>query len=852
MKTLLTVLLIAITTVVSSAQTQPDLVDFIQLDPQSCCYEVNLQNTHIPESKLKYLRLRILTPGVRFQPGAGGPWPTTVETDTLVVFGDGIIELDPRQELRGYNVCFEFDPGQARSFRLEWQTALTAPVTTEIVTLDCNIQQKACDSVDVASVTVPGQPDGSCAYEFGLYNVHDPAGELNGFRLILQTPGAEFVGSATGPWDVREQTVNSVMFGTDIDPLGPGIDLQEFRVFIRPPQGNPGNVVVRWVTSYNGQIMCEEDIMMQCTPIFQPRGDTLLLKKLQDCSYDVGIINKHTPKSTLNGLRLSILTQGARFSSVSAASGWRIASQTSLNVQFSPTTGTLASGDSIKGFLASFAPSSSGLVRFSWTTTSAGVVKTTDTMSVQCTPPPPVVCDSLVVVGLPTECGFDFGFVNQHEPASAVNEFHINLQTGGATISDAVAPANWTILSRTATSIVFKDTVGTVAAGAGQSGFLLTLTRGGVGNSIVFEYCTALDGAVNCCEFSSVECAPMQQRCDSLAYAPTPDYCSYAFSLTNLAVPATDIDAWRMRLDDANAILWAAEAPAGWTLDTLDDQHLRFVKTGGALAPGETAEGFLLSFVPSGSSGIIPFTWSTERNGQDRCSDTASVACEVKIVQCDVIDVTTSTERPCCFDFTVENTHLPRGTINGFNVQILTPGVTLFTSTINDPENWTHISNSTRVGWRRTDGAILPGETLEGFSVCYDNSAINNADFQVVTQTVENGLIICEDTLTIKCDRTLSIELLPGSRPGSFRLHQNFPNPFNPTTTIMFDLPRRSDVTLSLYDTRGKLVMDLGSGEYEAGSWQITLDATTLPSGTYHYQLRTEGFSETRTLILLK
>jgi hypothetical protein len=853
MKRIVTTLLLVLSAFTVNAQQKSDIMDFRPMDPESCCYELAVENSHTPESPLNYIRLRILTPGVTFQPGAGGPWPTSFESDTMVVFGDGGIQMLPRESLEGFNACFQFSPGLPRTFRVEWRVSYNNTVTTiDTVDLNCVIQQRSCDTVSVVSVSIPGQPEGSCAYEFTLKNIHEPMGDLNGFRLVLQTPGASMTGTATGPWDVLEQNANSVSFGTNANILNPGADLGGFRIFVLTPQGNPGNVIIRWISSHNGQILCENDVIVNCVPKFNPRGDTLLMRKLQDCSYDMGIINKHVPRSSLNNLRLSVITPGASITSVSAAPGWTIASQTGLNVQFSKSGTVLATGDSSKGFIVTFKASSSGLVRFAWATYNGANVATRDTVQVQCVPPAPVVCDSLIITPQAAACTYDFGFVNSHQPASAVNEFHLRLQNPGATISDVVAPANWVIQSRTSTEIVFEDTSGVITAGQQQTGFVLTLTPADAGDQIVIEHCTALDGSVHCCEFATVQCAPVQERCDSLSISSSTDYCSYVFSISNLRVPNEDFDAWRLSLDDSAAVLWSAEAPAGWTLDTLDEQMLRFVKNSGVVATGETADGFVLNFVPSAASRQIPFTWCTELAGQDRCCDTASVACEAQIVQCDVIDVVTSTESPCCFDFSVQNVHLPRGLINGFNVQIITPGVTLFTGLITSPDGWTYISNSTRVGWRRTDGAILPGETLDGFAVCYDNSGINNADFQIVTQTVENGLIICQDTLTIKCDRTLSIELLSASQPGSFRLHQNFPNPFNPVTTIQFDLPQRSEVTLSLFDAQGRLVMDLGSGQFEAGSWQITFDASALNSGTYFYQLRTPEFSETKSLILLK
>lgn len=835
------------------AQNKNDVLVFRALEPESCCFEVSIENSHTPPSSINSIQFRILTPGAKFHPGAGGAWPTKSESDSLVIFGDGNIELRMGDMIDGFNFCVHFLPGQPRQFKLEWITKYNTTVTSiDTVDLECIIIQRQCDSVTVSSITIPDQPDGSCCYEFSLKNVHEPPSELNGFRLLLMTPGANIVGEPSGPWQVAEVTGNSVTYTAPGDVLPTGEEMKGFRICVATEHGDPGNIVIRWISLNFGQILCEEDIVVNCVPKFRPRGDTLLLRTRQDCSYDLGFINTHQPKSTINSLRLSVLTSGAGIASITPPTGWTIANQTTLNVVLTKSGTPVATGDSAKGFLVTFKPSSNGRVRFSWTTYNGSTLATRDTVQVQCTPPPPVVCDSVVVVPQAASCSYDFGFVNKHLPASDVNEFALRLQNPGATIADAIPPENWVIHTRSATEIVFKDTAGVIPSGAGQSGFILDLTPADAGDVIGVEYSTGRDGNTNCSEIVLVVCSPAQERCDSLAVTPSLDYCSYSFDLTNLRIPEAPLDAWRLELSDPAAILFAATAPTGWTVDTLDERMVRFMRDDGTLLTGETATGFQVRFVPSSTSSQIPFTWSTELAGQDRCADTASVACEPKIIQCDVIDVVTSVERPCCFEFRVTNTHLPRGIINGFNVQIITPGVTLFTSTIEDPDGWTNIRNSTRVGWRRSDGAISWGETLPGFAVCYDNSAIGNADFQVLTQTVENGLIICEDTVTIKCDRTLQITALPGGIPSSVRLHQNFPNPFNPVTTITFDLPRADDVTLSLYDPHGRLVLDLGSGAYEAGSWQIRLDASSLRSGTYFYQLRTSDGIETRSLILLK
>ncbi len=102
-------------------------------------------------------------------------------------------------------------------------------------------------------------------------------------------------------------------------------------------------------------------------------------------------------------------------------------------------------------------------------------------------------------------------------------------------------------------------------------------------------------------------------------------------------------------------------------------------------------------------------------------------------------------------------------------------------------------------------------------------------------------------------DLVTSVEQLPGETiPKVYRLEQNYPNPFNPTTTIRFALPKRSHVTLRLYDLLGRGVGTLVDEELEGGEYKVLFDARGLPSGVYIYRLVAEGFVETRKLMLLK
>ncbi len=88
--------------------------------------------------------------------------------------------------------------------------------------------------------------------------------------------------------------------------------------------------------------------------------------------------------------------------------------------------------------------------------------------------------------------------------------------------------------------------------------------------------------------------------------------------------------------------------------------------------------------------------------------------------------------------------------------------------------------------------------------------------------------------------------------PSDYALHQNFPNPFNPTTNIKYQIPELSYVTLKVYDVLGSEVAILVSEEKQVGSYEVEFDATTLPSEVYFYRLQAGSFVETKKMVLLK
>jgi uncharacterized protein (DUF2141 family) len=86
----------------------------------------------------------------------------------------------------------------------------------------------------------------------------------------------------------------------------------------------------------------------------------------------------------------------------------------------------------------------------------------------------------------------------------------------------------------------------------------------------------------------------------------------------------------------------------------------------------------------------------------------------------------------------------------------------------------------------------------------------------------------------------------------SFVLEQNYPNPFNPVTAISYEVPVKNHVILKVYDIIGNQVAVLVNKEQTAGAYNITWDASAMPSGVYFYRLNAGSFEQIRKMILMK
>lgn len=96
-----------------------------------------------------------------------------------------------------------------------------------------------------------------------------------------------------------------------------------------------------------------------------------------------------------------------------------------------------------------------------------------------------------------------------------------------------------------------------------------------------------------------------------------------------------------------------------------------------------------------------------------------------------------------------------------------------------------------------------------------------------------------------------SVEQSSAELPAELSLSQHYPNPFNPTTTIRFAGPQRSQVNLTVFNSLVQPVSTLVSGTEEAGFHEVKFNGSNHASGVYFYRIQAGSFDQTKKLILI-
>ncbi|RPI18436.1 MAG: T9SS C-terminal target domain-containing protein [Ignavibacteriae bacterium] len=118
--------------------------------------------------------------------------------------------------------------------------------------------------------------------------------------------------------------------------------------------------------------------------------------------------------------------------------------------------------------------------------------------------------------------------------------------------------------------------------------------------------------------------------------------------------------------------------------------------------------------------------------------------------------------------------------------------------------------------------------------------------------TIADGWYVDNVVLSTACVGT-PVGLTPNNNnPLTFALAQNFPNPFNPATSIKYQIPKAEFVTIKVFDIMGKEVATLVNEKKEAGYFDVVFDGTNVASGIYFYKIEAGSFVDTKKMILVK
>lgn len=193
-----------------------------------------------------------------------------------------------------------------------------------------------------------------------------------------------------------------------------------------------------------------------------------------------------------------------------------------------------------------------------------------------------------------------------------------------------------------------------------------------------------------------------------------------------------------------------------------------------------------------------------------------------------------------------------------------------FISTVvpNGSETWA-LDNSEVIRWEtnilenviidllQDENSLLAIDTVQASLLAYnwilplDLAAGENYKIKVTSEADSNLFSISEDVFTI-IDTVTSVDGNVNQIPTEYNLAQNFPNPFNPSTTISYSVPENSHIQLSVHNILGQKVAELVNDVKNAGNYQVVWNAESFSSGIYIVALQTNSILLTKKITLLK
>ena len=157
-------------------------------------------------------------------------------------------------------------------------------------------------------------------------------------------------------------------------------------------------------------------------------------------------------------------------------------------------------------------------------------------------------------------------------------------------------------------------------------------------------------------------------------------------------------------------------------------------------------------------------------------------------------------------------------------------------------------------------GQLVVGNGLTDGEAVSGRGLLAELDFRLLGHGTEAAFDLAEGYIASSGEQIKAVAQLSSARlvPRQYALFANFPNPFNPSTSIEYALPEAAEVALVIYDVLGQTVQTLVANQLQgAGYYHLTWDGRdqaghSVSSGMYFYRLATQDFEQTRKMILLK
>ena len=158
-----------------------------------------------------------------------------------------------------------------------------------------------------------------------------------------------------------------------------------------------------------------------------------------------------------------------------------------------------------------------------------------------------------------------------------------------------------------------------------------------------------------------------------------------------------------------------------------------------------------------------------------------------------------------------------------------------------------------------TAGTIEIMNNTQDLSISYSVSIDAGDGMRWVLVSSEGKEYELKGSGNIVVDRNVSQFSLRkvSSVPTKYSLSQNFPNPFNPTTSISYSVPENSDISIRVYSLTGQKIIELIDDHVNAGMYTVTWNGmnhagTPVSSGVYIYMLQSDSFTAVKKMILIK